>query len=131
MHTGFARRLRRVLLGLAHVALASKLLIPAGYMPAAIGAGGPIALCPGEFPIELLSGPAGHADHGEHTEHDDASIREHCSLGALAATPALAGASAVGIAPAAPGPIAQTEIGIAPRVHSALFRARAPPRPIR
>lgn len=133
-----ASRLKRLLLGVAYVAFACKLLIPAGYMPAALGAGSLLALCPGNLPVGLLDraggrgphgGPGGHDHHGDDDagEHDGAAVWEHCSLGALAATPALASACVVAVTDAAPPSIATTAPLVTPNVRPLEFRARAPP----
>lgn len=145
MSTRFAKRLKRGLLPLAYVALACKLLIPVGYMPAPFGAGGPVTLCPGEFPIGLLDAGAGHGahtervtpvdhdaqpGHGEPTGHEDASMWEHCSLGALAATAALASEYVIGLPAPGSDSITATAARMAPPARPIAFHARAPPRPL-
>lgn len=78
------RNVCRVLLGAAYLALACRLLVPAGYMPSAIGEGGPISLCPTGLPAGFLPETA------EHHHHDDYKgaerLWEPCLLGAAADT---------------------------------------------
>lgn len=146
MSTRFTKYPERGLLPLAYVALACKLMIPVGYMPAAFGAGGPFTLCPGEFPVALLDTGAGHGAHAERTHvgddahaghgepatptgHGDA-VWEHCSLGALAATAALASEYVIGLCARDPDSITVAPARMAPPARPIAFRARAPPRPL-
>ena len=79
------RRLRSVA-SLVALGLLCRALIPVGFMPAAIGAGGPVVLCngglAGEFFLRLEAaqhqangtaaaggGHDGHAQHGGHLDH--------------------------------------------------------------
>ena len=61
-------------------------MVPAGYMPAAWGDGGPITLCPMGLPASLLPEHSGH----HHDDGDDGPgaelLWEHCPLGALTDT---------------------------------------------
>ena len=78
------RNTRRVLLGAAYLALSCRLLVPAGYMPSAIGEGGPISLCPVGLPADFLPETAEH----HHDEDYGAAERlwEPCLFGAAADT---------------------------------------------
>lgn len=86
MKLRFLTHARRGLLAVAYLAVASKLLIPAGYMPSALGEGSPIRLCSSGLPEGLV--PHGDEHHG-HDEDGSELLWEHCSLGALAATAAV------------------------------------------
>jgi hypothetical protein len=69
-----AKRTVAILLrGGVFFALASKLLVPPGYMPSAIADGGPIRLCDVGLPATLVSG-AGAGEHivGAHEAHANA-----------------------------------------------------------
>ena len=78
------RNLRRVLQATVYLALACRLLVPAGYMPSAMGEGGPISLCPTGLPADFLPETA------EHYHHDDYNgaerLWEPCLFGAAADT---------------------------------------------
>lgn len=131
MNAGFAKRLRRAPIAFAHIALAFKLLIPVGCMPAAVGAGGPIKLCPSSFPIELTAGQRAHDDDGGHAdgaEHEDASAWERCALGALAATPAMPVSHVLHVQHPGSDSYSARERGRVPLAPAIAFRARAPPR---
>jgi hypothetical protein len=88
---------RALLLGLVYLALACRLVIPAGYMPAPLGQGGPIMLCPGGFfgaaPSVRDDLHAGHhGDHHAHGEEQSGSEHagwEHCPVGSIFAAAAL------------------------------------------
>ena len=76
---------RRALILATYLAFACRLMIPAGYMPAALGEGGPVTLCPMGLPAGLLPEHSGH-------HHEDGESRgtdllwEYCPVGALADT---------------------------------------------
>ena len=75
----------RLGLWLAVLALAVRMLVPVGFMPAA---GGPVALvaCPDAGPIvHAMPGMMHHADHAPHADH-------RCPFGAVAGAVALLGA---------------------------------------
>src|SRR5690606_7795229 len=57
------RMLRRIGRATAFLSFASKLLVPVGYMPAALGDGGPIRLCDSGLAGALLDASV-HADAG-------------------------------------------------------------------
>jgi hypothetical protein len=104
-------RARRILIRLAFVGFACRALVPVGFMPAALGDGGPIKVCHGGLASELFRSLAemrsahahtGHdhssalADHGQTLDssedgHDrtDHAGWEHCSIGAAFAYAAL------------------------------------------
>ena len=71
-----------MLLSAAYLALACRLLVPAGYIPSAIGEGGPISLCPTGLPAGFLP------ESAEHHHHDDyigaERLWEPCLFGAAA-----------------------------------------------
>ena len=78
--------IRRTLISAMYLAFACRLLVPAGYMPAAWGEGGPIALCPTGLPAALMPEHSGHHhDDGTDTDH----LWENCPLGTLADTAAI------------------------------------------
>ncbi len=115
---------RRGLLAVTYLAVASKLLIPAGYMPSALGDGSPIRLCSSGLPEGLV---AHGNEHHDHDEEGSELLWEHCSLGALAATAAVTSDYEVrlpffresfSLAP-------QSQLTAAPTVVA--FHARAPP----
>lgn len=60
-------------------------MIPAGFMPAALGEGGPLTLCPMGLPVGLLPDQSGH--HHDDGESGGADLLwEYCPVGALADT---------------------------------------------
>lgn len=124
-------RLRRALLCFAYAALAAKLIVPVGYMPAALSDGSFVRLCPGGLPNGLLETAPGRADQGtdgEQSDHDEASIWEHCWLGSLAATPAMAACEHnFDVLGTAAETIAVTQAVPGKAFRALGFRARAPP----
>jgi hypothetical protein len=88
--------LRRKLTGLILLGLAVRAVMPAGYMPAPIGEGGPFVLCPGSLSGATLilaaqAQAAGH--HGDQYDHgsgDGSHFWEFCAFGAAL------GAAAIG-----------------------------------
>jgi hypothetical protein len=84
------------LVGLAYFALACRLVIPAGYMPAPLDQGGPIMLCPGGlFGGVPVASEDAHTSHGDQHSHGDDSSEsghagwEHCPVGSILAAAAL------------------------------------------
>lgn len=75
---------RRGFLYAAYLALACRLFVPPGYMPAALAEGGPISLCPTGLPAGVLPETARH----HHDEDYGAAERlwEPCLFGAAADT---------------------------------------------
>lgn len=134
----------QILLALA-VTLLLRAMIPAGFMPAAIGGGFPLQVCPSGLPDGALARLAGehgghshhghhghHANHANHGGHDDgghAYSAEQCPIAhliAAAALPALAGAALP--AAASPAfPVLAPRPPAAVRVHH--YRSRGPPAP--
>jgi hypothetical protein len=82
---------RRKLIGLLLLGLAVRIVMPAGYMPAPIGEGGPFVPCPGGlsgalFLVDHGSGSGTHHSHGTGDAADaDAStdVWEFCPFGAV------------------------------------------------
>jgi len=113
-----------VLLLLTYLSLACRLLIPAGYMPAAVGNGWPVRICYSGLPEGLSS------DHGGHHENngEDDLLGEHCFLGALLSAAAIASEYGFHIPYFSQdlSPAAYAQISIETTVVG--FRSRAPPR---
>ena len=64
-------------------------MVPAGYMPAAWGEGGPVTLCPTGLPTGLMLEHSGHHnDDGDDGPGTDL-LWAHCPLGALTDTAAI------------------------------------------
>ncbi|MEQ8857466.1 MAG: hypothetical protein RIC56_02355 [Pseudomonadales bacterium] len=121
-------------------ALLLRVLVPAGYMPAALADGWLLQLCPDGLPaatVQALLGPS-HQHHEHHAPPhgapndlaaaDDAiAVPDQCELGGFAMAAIV---DAAGLADAA-GPRrgdARGEPTHAPALHQrALFQARAPP----
>lgn len=105
----------------------AKLLIPAGYMPASLGDGGPLRLCHVGLPVSLQAPHLEHMHHGSDGGQPE-WLYEHCSLGALAAAAAVPASWSFDLSfdrptlePVRPAPFACAGC-------LAAFRARAPPR---
>lgn len=89
------QRVCRIATLLAWTAFACRAVTPLGYMPAAIGDGGPFILCPSGSQAEIVQfldasrGQSHHAGHhhdaagGDHDQHSDGS---ECPIGASFAT---------------------------------------------
>jgi hypothetical protein len=126
MRRKFRKSLKRALIAFAYLALTCKLLIPVGFMPAPIGAGGPIALCPGAVTLPVFLQHGG--DHDGQPNPQGKHKWDHCPYGTLAKSMSLPAAwdySGIGRLnapeiPAFADPI--PSLG-APKP----FRARAPP----
>ena len=102
-----ARRTRLALIWLGYLGLACRVLVPAGYMPAPLGQGGPVILChggiAGQFLASLQTEPTepdhhahahGEAASGAHdgASHDDSGQHEAwelCPIGSALAAAAL------------------------------------------
>ena len=95
---------RLALIALVSLGLAGRILVPAGFMPAPLGDGWPIKLCPGVPGNEFLLGAAaehgGHhdshhgSDHGgHHGDHgpDERGDRNPCPVGSVFSSAALMG----------------------------------------
>jgi hypothetical protein len=140
-----AGRLLRVLArSAAFVALTAKLLVPVGYMPAALADGGPIRLCDsyrGGLAAEQLSMPSAHmGQHVEHAADMSAAAGEehahepgqhhewkHCSLGALASAAAITSDWAFALPFSAAERIESSEQVAHGHRTLIQFRSRAPP----
>ncbi len=137
--------MRRTLRPQIFLALAATLLlramIPAGFMPAAIGAGFPLQVCPSGLPqgalARLAGEPAAHHHHIQHEHHDaggsgdggHAYSAEQCPIAHLIAAAALP----VSAGPAVPALPAAVIVAPAPRHPAAArvhhYRSRGPPVP--
>jgi hypothetical protein len=140
-----ARRTRLALIWLGYLGLACRMLVPAGYMPAPLGQGGPVILCHGGIAGEFFKSlRTERADADHHAHHGDASSGSHdvashddgsgqheawelCPIGSALAAVALTGEFALQTleldepAPAVePAPFATTLLARA-------YWARAPP----
>jgi hypothetical protein len=145
-----AKRTVAILLrGGVFLALASKLLVPPGYMPSAIADGGPIRLCDVGLPATLVSG-AGAGEHivGAHEAHANAgALRdraaaahdqggrsdkhhewEHCPLGGLASLAAIADDWQIALPYAVQRHFVPVDFVAFDRQIFIAFRSRAPPR---
>jgi hypothetical protein len=137
---------RSVLMRCAALAIGCQFLVPAGYMPGAFANGTPFVLChmytgalAARTPAADAHAHAGmHHDAGMHhaapapadTAHDDhtnAEAWEHCPLGALSATAALAPSFALNFSAPAHERVATTRPAPAGIVAPIDLRARAPP----
>jgi hypothetical protein len=130
------QRVCRIATWLAWTAFACRALTPLGYMPAAIGEGGPFMLCPSGSQAELVQFFDSRRDHAHHGGHyhgaGDANHEQHrdgseCPIGAsfAAAIPItlldLDTPATLVTPPALP---ADTPVAAAP---VARYHARAPP----
>ena len=125
---------RRYLLGLAFLAFACRAVVPTGFMPASLDAGGPIILCPGGSAgaiVRFLSDRSA-GKHASHTHHDhdsdDYEAWEYCPVGASLSTAALTTAINDVSLPALEHVLEAIEPAkLTPRPSSKPYRARAPP----
>ena len=76
-------RRRTGVAGLVLLAMLCRVWIPVGFMPAAIGDGGPVAICHGGTAGEFFRGlaearleAASHAGHANHDSHDGSAAHE-------------------------------------------------------
>lgn len=130
------KSMTRIVTWLAWASFALRVMVPLGYMPAAIGDGGPFVLCPGGYQGALLeylgSSMASNQSFHDHAGHASADHPSHhegsdCSVGAtFAAVAPIAAQPFVPPAPAVERPAAPADLppaaALAPRYHS-----RAPP----
>ncbi len=70
----------RLLFAITGTAFLLRLLVPAGYMPAAVDSGWPLQLCGDGIPAEIMAHLTG-AHHHHHAHGDTGSMPEHCDLG--------------------------------------------------
>jgi hypothetical protein len=124
---------RRALSGLILLGLACRALIPVGYMPAPLTAGGPVVLCPGDFSIALLNLPGVRGAH-HHNHHGSQDSRgaghtawDACAFAAASAAflPVAEYATAALVFEQVPPPAAPA--AVAPYLPAASYSARAPP----
>jgi hypothetical protein len=129
---------RRLLRGVAYVAVATKFLIPVGYMPGPIATGSPIQLCDAGFRIPALSHDhAAHAGHGgahehRHDHHDRSDDThelqwKHCPAGALAAAGAIPVEYRLDLPPGESERSVLRDAEHLTRARFTAFRSRAPP----
>lgn len=133
----------RTLVFLAAVGLAGRVLVPAGFMPAALGDGWPVKLCPASPGAEWLS--ASHADHHASDHHGHGSpahpdghdnggqgeTHDPCPLGAAFASTAVVDAGALVIF--TPQVVDRVPAGVSRMPVSATATSsqpRAPPSPL-
>ena len=126
MAPGPIKKGRRLLPFVVLAALACRLLIPAGYMPAALDEGGPIQLCSSGLPSSVLPGGSGQGDHHDHDGSHELAW-EHCPFGVLLSVDAID----IEYGLAIPDGFAQSALTAYRRI-SAIgartpFNARAPP----
>lgn len=120
---------RRKLIGLIFLCLAVRVIMPAGYMPAAIGEGGPFVLCPGGLTgataiLSSLSHAGGH--HGD-LHGDGLHFWEFCPFDAAFGT-AIVDNDIEVVLPAFRQFFASARPQLAPRPAAPHpFHARAPP----
>lgn len=123
---------QQVLAGLILFGLACRALIPVGYMPAPLAAGGPVVLCPGDYSTALLNLPGARSAHRHHHGGEDPQGAGHTAWDACAFAAASAAFLPVAEYAAAAlvsehvAPPAAAEIS-APFLPAASYSARAPP----
>jgi hypothetical protein len=131
---------RHPLLYVAYLALACRLAIPAGFMPAPLADGGPLRLCLGGAAGALLEALAAQSaasggQHDHHHGHDDtggASPAEHdpweyCPVGAVFASAALVGESSIDVLELEHFYTARSTRVLVSSWRTGAYRARAPP----
>lgn len=124
------KEVRRPLLLFVYAALVCRLLIPAGYMPAALGEGWPIQVCDSGFPQGPLSQDSGHDDHHDHHDPDGSHelAWEHCSFGVLLSLAAIDGDSGLQVPFPDTGPAFTLYTPVSLAWIAIGFNSRAPPR---
>jgi hypothetical protein len=133
---------RRPLLYVAYLALACRLVIPAGFMPAPLADGGPLRLCHGGPAGALLAALAAqtvpsdeqqdrHHQHGHDSDGGPSPEQhdqwEHCPIGAVFASAALVGEPTVEVLELEHWFVAQPTRILIPSSRTGAYRARAPP----
>jgi hypothetical protein len=133
---------RHPLLYVAYLALACRLVIPAGFMPASLADGGPLRLClggPAGALLQALAAQAGASreQHEQHHHHDHdneggATPAEHdpwqyCPVGAVFASAALVGESSVDVLEPDHFFVDQPTRILVSSSRTGAYRARAPP----
>lgn len=71
----------RLLFAITGAAFLLRLLVPAGYMPAAVDSGWPLQLCGDGIPAEVMAHLTGAHHHHHHAHGDAGGMPEHCDLG--------------------------------------------------
>jgi hypothetical protein len=125
---------RRLLRGVAYVAVGTKFLIPVGYMPGPLSAGSPVQLCDGGFQVPVHAHDhAAHAGHdAHHAQHDHGDKTgelqwKHCPSGALAAAGAIPVEYRLDLPPAESERVSLRDVGHVTQARFIAFRSRAPP----
>jgi hypothetical protein len=131
MTTKLSKLNRNSLFGLLFLGLAVRVVMPAGYMPAPIGEGGPFVLCPAglvgaPFWLPAEEGVHTHADHAD-DEVNQAGIWEFCRFGAVFGSSVLVSDVAISVpSPKADAP-AEDYFSVASPFSIRILRARGPP----
>jgi ferredoxin len=132
------RSTRRWLLRSATLAFSCQMLVPPGFMPAALATGSPVVLCDGYLP-PVFQAAMDHAsatdlepDHEmvsqtEHDEHSDSDAWKHCPLGALSSTAAPVLSQDFGLPIYRDDHVFFTATSLIGRTPNAGYRSRAPP----
>ncbi|MEQ8914853.1 MAG: hypothetical protein RIE03_21405 [Pseudomonadales bacterium] len=136
--SGAAKKLRRVGLGatLGAVVLL-RVLVPAGYMPAALAGGWFLQLCPDGLPVAAMQALLGEAHHHHHHHAPDngasaggdaVAMPEQCQLGAgFAAAATVETLPQRAPIPARHGQVRLPDAAVAVRRTASSFQPRAPP----
>jgi hypothetical protein len=133
-------RPRHPLLYVAYLALACRLVIPAGFMPAPLADGGPLQLCHGGAAGALLAalarqaGASGNGDEHHHHDHDAGGVPpsqhdawEYCPIGAVFASAAIVGESSTPVLELEHFFVDQPTSILVSSSRTGAYRARAPP----
>jgi len=122
----------RWIAGVALLALLLRVLVPAGYMPAALASGWYLSLCPHGMPNPAAVAALGHSMHHDHAQHghdhDAAQGPDQCELGSGFALLAMVAAFASPVALAPVLAIVYTyALPFLARTHARFYDGRAPP----
>ena len=114
---------------------ACRALVPVGFMPAPISAGGPIVICPGGAGGALLRHLAAHRDQSDSDHRHEHAPGGHdawayCPVGASLAAAALLTVVHFQLPAHSPVLEATEPAQVLPRFVIARYRARAPPPPV-
>jgi hypothetical protein len=134
---------RRPLFYVVYLALACRLLVPAGFMPAPLAEGGPLRLCPGGAAGALLealaagdvASSAQHDTRHRHHGHDNNGGKapeqydpwQYCPVGAVFASATLVGESSTTVLELEHFFAARTARILVSLARTGVYRARAPP----
>jgi len=116
--------LRQIALFVFGISLLLRMLIPAGYMPAAFGNGWPITLCEHGMPSGMFA--VQHHHHGDAAEPDAVPL-DSCAFGASAAVYAPASEFHIALALAARITATPAAVSRTATATAVPFRSRAPP----